>query len=104
MLILLFIISLLCKQTRVVVDKYSFDELIAFKYKFKKIIGYKNIKLITKHIINEVKYNNNYIYKLDKEDNNIVKPILNILYDILPFCKIGYYYNKNEISVDLCEI
>jgi len=86
------------------VNEYSINELLAIKYKFKKIIGYTNIKLITKYIVNKVINNDSYIYKLDKEDKHIVKLILHILYDILPHCKIGYYYNKNEISVDLCEI
>ena len=104
MIILLFIVSLLCKQTRIVVNEYSTDELLAIKHKYKKIIGYINIKLITKYIVNEVIDNNSSNYKLDKEDEHIVKSILHILYDILPHCKISYSNNKNEISIDLCQI
>jgi len=108
MFVLLFILILLCRPTRVIVNKYTISELLIVKNRYKKVIEYTNIQLITEHIIDKVvylQYTNKYSYVLHKDNKYIVKPILYILHEVLSHCDINYddKLHHGVINIGLCE-
>ena len=105
MIVLLFIMSLLCKSTKII-DTYSINDLLKIKQIYKKAVIYTNIDVISEHIINRVitlQENNvkKYKYVFNIDNKYIVNSVVKILNKELPFYKKEYNNEKNEISIDL---
>ena len=105
MIVLLFIMSLLCKSTKII-DTYSINDLLKIKKIFKKVVIHTNIEVITEYIINRVitlQENNvkKYKYIFNMNDKYIVNSVVKILDKVLPFYKKEFNNETNEISIDL---